>query len=637
MGKPGSPGITETADVPVLIVGGGPAGLTTALELARRGVTGMLVERRDFTARYPRAHLLNVRTMETFADIGIAGQIYAEGPPEDKWHRVAWYTSLAGPTPLHGRRIGSLPAWGGGRDRPRYAQASPRRFANLPQSRVDAILWEQADRAWPGRVLAETELTGLAISDEGALAIVRDRTAGLVYQVRAQYVVAADGGRTCGGLLGVAMSGPQALIDMVSVYFTADLSRYADPEALLTYFIQPGADGGPVAGLVAMGPRPWGPQSPQWSLGMTIRQDDPIRHDTAALISRAKEVMGIPGLEMDVHAVSHWQYEGVVADRFRVGPVFLIGDAAHRHPPSGGLGLNTAVGDAANIGWKLAAVLAGQAGEGLLDTYEPERRQVAIRNVEHSLRNAGRHAPIGYAMGLKKGMTPAEGWAEIAVWAGDTREGERRRAATANAVAHNAEDYSQLNIEAGFCYETGALVPDGTPALESRDSAIEFTPSARPGAHVPHVWLDSAAGPVCPSDLVAPHGLTLFVDASDALAWRDAASGAAARAACPLTVVEVGGATLPDPRGEWAAACSTSLTGAVLVRPDRHVAWRAAVAPPDRAAVLADVVVAVMNDTPAPAMRPTDVMTGMARVTEAGEALRSGGTREPRLFTIADV
>jgi 2,4-dichlorophenol 6-monooxygenase len=621
-------------DVPVLIVGGGPAGLTTALELARRGVTGMVVERRDFTTHFPRAHLLNVRTMETFADVGVADRIYAECPPEDRWHRVAWYTSLAGPTPLHGRKIGQLPAWGGGADGARYAVASPRRFANLPQLRVDAILYEQAEQAWPGRIRARTELIALDLDAEGALATVRDHVGERTYGISARYVVAADGGRTIAELLDVGVSGPRALADVVSVFFSADLSAYADPEALLTYFIRPDGEGGPGGALLALGPGRWGAESPQWSVGMGIHPDDPVVHDSEALVKRARELIGVPDLEMAVHAISHWQYEGVVADRFRVGPVFLAGDAAHRHPPTGGLGLNTAVGDASNLGWKLAAVLAGQAGDGLLDTYEPERRQVAIRNVEHSLRNAGRHAPIGFAMGLRKGITSEEGWAEIAVWAGDTAEGERRRAATAAAVAHNAEDYSQLNIEAGFCYEIGALVPDGTAPSAGHDSAIDFTPSARPGHHVPHVWLEGPGARVSTSDLVAPEGMTLFVDDAEAGAWRGAAASASSDAGCPVHVVAVGGSELGDEEGRWAAVSGTGPTGAILVRPDRHVAWRVAEAPADRRSALAKAVTRILRDAPRPP--DGDPLAGLRSIAEAGEALRRGRAREARLFTVMD-
>lgn len=607
-------------DVPVLVVGGGPAGLTAALELARRGVEGLLIERRDFTTHFPRAHLLNVRTMETFADVGVAGQIYAESPPEDRWHKCAWYTSLAGPTPLHGRKIGEVPAWGGGRDAERYASASPRTFANLPQLRVDAILAEHAARAWPGRVRAHQELIDLTYDEHGATATILDRATERRYRVRARYVVAADGGRTCADLVGVGVSGPRALVDVVSVHFAADLSAHADPEALLTYFIAPAGHGSFAGALLGLGPGRWGAESPEWSLAMVYRIGDPAGADRDGVIARATDILGLPGLEVDVMGISHWQFEGVVADRFRVGPVFLVGDAAHRHPPTGGLGLNTAIGDVSNLAWKLAAVLDGHASPALLHTYETERMPVAARNVEHSLRNAGRHGPVAAALGLRAGLTEEQGWAEIARWAEDSAEGERRRAAAAVAVAHNVEDYSQLNIEAGFAYASAAVLDDGSPPPPGHDSATQFVPTARPGHHVPHVWLDRCGSQVSTSDLVAPTGFTLYVGTAGHSGWQEAA------ARLPITVVHIG----DDPSGQWASVSGCGPGGAVLVRPDRHVAWRAPDAPSDHAAELARVVQLLLH----PPAATGDVRSALDGITDAGEALRSGSGRDPRLFTV---
>jgi 2,4-dichlorophenol 6-monooxygenase len=238
-------------------------------------------------------------------------------------------------------------------------------------------------------------------------------------------------------------------------------------------------------------------------------------------------------------------------------------------------------------------------------------------------------------MGLRKGMRSDEGWAEIGVWASDTPEGERRRAATEVAVAHNAEDYSQLNIEAGFCYEVGALVADGTPPPLGYDSPTEFTPSARPGHHVPHVWLSAADGSqVSSSDLVAPEGLTLFVDASDAHDWAEAASAAASTTGCPIPLIVIGTTSLADHTASWRPICGVGASGAVLVRPDRHVAWRTAVAPADRLTSLTQAVSQVMNDRPT--LPRDDSPAALRAITEAGEALRIARSSEPRLFGVID-
>jgi len=578
-------------EVPVLIVGGGPVGLSSAVLLAQHGIETLLIERRSFETRFPRAHLLNVRTMEIFEEMGVAEEIYALEPKED-WRKVVWYTSVTGPTPQHGLKLGEVSAWGGGQDAERYAQASPQSFTNLPQIYLDPLIWSHAEATSPGRMRAHQELVGLEeLPGGGMKAAIFDRVAEVTRHIRARYVIAADGGRVSADLLGVDREGPKKIQDIISCYVSTDLSMWREPSALLAHFIQPWTGGRSAGTLQALGPGHYGRNSPEWLIAKARRPGEEPTDDEETLLARARDLLGVPvDHPMTMHAVSHWQYEGVVADRFRVGSAFLAGDAAHRHPPTGGLGLNGGVQDAHNLAWKLAAVLHGNAPDSLLDSYGRERRPIAAYNTAHSLENAGRHAPVGAALGLRPTLTEEEGWAEVALFTSDTPEGERRREAVAEAVADNAMDYSQLNVEAGFEYPAGAFVPDGPFEPEEGRSPIDFTPGTKPGTHMPHVWLRHTAGtsaeaPVSSITLAQTSNFTLFVDPSASAQW----SEAAAAEVWPVSVVVVSEADT-----EWAEVREVGAGGAVLVRPDRKVAWRSVTLPADPKGALAEALQSVL-------------------------------------------
>lgn len=559
----------------VAIIGGGPTGLTTAALLARYGIDFQLFERRPEPGKLPRAHLNNLRTMEILRTIGAADKVYALSPPEDRWHRVGWYTSLGGDRPGERTEIGHLNAWGGGPDWDRYGAASPERFTNVPQMRLDPLLLETVQANAPGRIHLNQEVVDIDQPGEGVTLTVLDRGTDETYGVRAQYAVAADGGRLCSDLLGVAMDGPRQLRDMVSMHISANLKEWVqDDQALLYYFIGPQGKGTFHGGACALGPDTWGSDSKEWVVHQSFAWGDPAAQDRDGLVEGALGVLGIPDLDLTVHAISHWEFEGVVARDYRAGDVFIAGNAAHRHPPTGGLGLNTGVQDAHNLAWKLAMVLKGKAADHLLDSYHDERRPIGDFNVKHSLSNAEAHPRIARALGQHAEQTDEEGWAAIEVFKSDTPQGEAMRAEVAAAVAANSDDYSQLNVEVGFAYEKGALVPDGSLQPRTHRSLTEYTPTTRPGHHLPHAYLQRDGERISSLYVIDFDNLTLLTTPEAKGRWLDALEGSAA--AEHVAVITVGeGGDYQDVAGSWIQLREVEADGAVLVRPDWHVAWRA--------------------------------------------------------------
>ena len=190
-----------------------------------------------------------------------------------------------------------------------------------------------------------------------------------------------------------------------TLHVSADFSPWArDPDALIRWIYSPQA--GVLVVMVPMGPERWGPASEEWVIHLNYPVDDPRAQSDAQVEADAREALGVPDLPMKIHKITRWSVEAVMASAFRAGRVFLLGDAAHRHPPTGGLGLTSAIHDAQILCWKLALVLAGHASPALLDSYEAERRPVDQRNAQRSLENAVNHFGIGAA--LPSGTTAAD-------------------------------------------------------------------------------------------------------------------------------------------------------------------------------------------------------------------------------------
>jgi 2,4-dichlorophenol 6-monooxygenase len=577
--------------VPVLVVGGGGAGLTASMLLARQGVDHLLVSAKPGTSDLPKAHVLNQRAMEVLEDCGVADAIAERSTPARHMAATAYYAGLAGPEAEHGRRLARLEAWGAGGENDSWRAASPWRQLNLPQIRLEPILKAGAETLSPGRVRFNHELLELEQDQDGVQALVRDNGTGEEYVVRCRYLLGADGGRSCASKIGVRYEGLGVLTQTATLHVTADFSRWAgDPDVLIRWIASPQA--GALIVMVPMGPRRWGPDSEEWVIHLNYPAGDPRAQSDEHVEADVRAAIGLPDAPMTIHKITRWSVDAVMASAFRVGRVFLLGDAAHRHPPTGGLGLTSAIHDAQNLCWKLAAVLAGTASDDLLDTYEPERRSADERNAQRSLENAVNQFAIVNALGLSPDNHPEENWTSLRrMWSGRPEDAEHRSTAL-RMIRTQSMEFNELNVEYGYAYDSAAVVPDGSPPPRPIDDIRVYEPSTRPGAPLPHAWIDDEDGRRRPiKDLVSP-GRFLLIAGEEAGAWCEAARRLAAEDGVPLDAVRIGhvDGDLYDPRCMWVGRREIEPDGAVLVRPDRFVGWRSPRASEDPLAELSEAL-----------------------------------------------
>lgn len=570
----------ETREVPVLIVGGGGAGLTASMLLSRLGVETLLVSSLPSTSVLPKAHVLGQRAMEIMADCGAADDIYAVGTPPEQLSHTAFYAGLAG-HPEAGRVLHKQESWGGGGADPDWVAASPFLTTNLPQIRLEPIMKEHAERLAPGQVRFHHEVKAIEQHENSVVATVLDHDAGSTYQVRADYVLCCDGGRTIGPMLGVEMVGLTDLTRTTTFHLSADLSEWAcDDDVLLRWIWCP--ENAKLAVLAPMGPTRWGSKSEEWVCHLNYGIDDDRAFDDDAVLEDLRTALGIGSHPLDIHLVTRWTIGGVVASSFREGRIFILGDAAHRHPPTGGLGLVSAIQDAHNLCWKLTMVLNGVAGDALLDTYEAERRPVDQRNVDRSLENALGYVTKAELLGLDPDATSDARWASLQrLWSGKPEDETFRRSAL-EAMAAQSQEFHEHDVEYGYQHRSSAVVDDGSPEPAPHDFRY-LVPSTRPGSPLPHAWVERYGEPwVSTLSLVRP-GRFLLIAGEDGQAWCEAASALADELSVPLDTVTIGHACgdLHDPRLRWLRVREFGPQGAILVRPDRCIAWRSLAAAPE--------------------------------------------------------
>ena len=386
---------TKDEHAPVVVVGAGPAGLTAAIALARAGVETLLLERRAHTSRVPRANAVSTSTMELMRSWGLEERV-REGDLEVELQ--PWVTTTLAAA-RHGHAVEA-----GFPTREQSAVISPTGPAGVAQDHLEPVLESHLRSLAPARVERGTQLLHLENRHDGVILRVRDLASGAERVVRARYLIAADGVRsTVRSALGITASRSQELEARLSVLFRAPLWQLVGDHRYAIYFIT-AADRSPIfvpAGL----PDRW--------VFATEWDSDPeqimaLKH--TQVIRWIREAAGDRTLEPEIENVAAVPFGIDVAERFRDGRVFLIGDAAHRVTPRGATGLNTAIRDGFDLGWKLAWVMHGWADEALLDSYEAERRPVAEHNAARSADPGGSIRSVGEELRADLGGRIAHLW-----------------------------------------------------------------------------------------------------------------------------------------------------------------------------------------------------------------------------------
>lgn len=523
----------------VLIVGAGPVGQLAALLLSYHGIDSMLIDKRMKTLSAPKAHAVNARTLEICESIGVSAEhLRSLGADAKEGGKVRFVGTLTG------QEFGSLPYE---RQDDAAFEATPYPLSNIPQPVFEEALMTKT-RADPRidfrRGVECTQAKNVADRVDAVFVTTESQQQ---FTQSFDYVIAADGASsTIRESLNIEMEGPEALAEFLTIHFTADLRALTEGRRGVLYFLfDLGVNGTLIAydhskTWVLM--HPWDPQT-----------ENRYDYDDEKCLALIKKAVGHPLPDTIIENVNTWTMSAQVAKQYRKRRIFLAGDAAHRMPPAGGLGLNSGVGDVQNLAWKLAAVLSGEAGDGLLDSYELERRPVANNNSEQSLSNAMKLFELIIAL---QGPDPEKTADRYAAVSADPNAFPE----IAAAVAAQRPHFDSFDLQLGYRYASPAI-HEPAPIPEIGDVS-DYRPSWDAGAHFPHRWVSKNGQRLPLQALLSASRFTLLTGPN----------GAALNIDSPVDQVRFSD-DFTDSES-WKSQTNLPNEGAVLIRPDGHIAAR---------------------------------------------------------------
>jgi 2-polyprenyl-6-methoxyphenol hydroxylase-like FAD-dependent oxidoreductase len=512
----------------VLIAGGGPVGLMLARVLGGFGIRVMLVERNATTTRHPKMDITNGRSMELFRRVGVVDGLRKAAVPEQNPFDVSWITSMAGhelhrfryPSVIEARRIIAEHNDG------TQSREPPMRVS---QVEIEPVLKRAAEACPTVDVRFGVAFEDFSADAGGVTVRLRNSATGEIEQVRCDYLAGCDGGGSqVRAVLGIALDGTPRVAQRYMVHFRSRAYDVLQRWGIAWHYQAP------TATLIAQN------DVDIWTIQARLPPDTVLdRVDPADIV---KTFCGGP-IEHEILVANAWTPHLLLAQSYGGGRVFLAGDAAHQYIPTGGYGMNTGIGDAVDLGWKLAATLLGFGGPRLLASYENERRPVGYRNREAS----GEHTKVRLAI--------AESYKEA--YAGGTTLTDAGRAALGKKIAaHGNAENESYGIEFGYVYDRSPIVIAEAGAIAPSDP-VHYVPTTMPGARLPSTFLSGGSALF---DRLGPWFTLVNFGAMDASPF----VAAAARANVPLEILTVREPALARVYGR----------DALLVRPDQHIAWR---------------------------------------------------------------